>query len=535
MARVSKEKHKILAIDDSNVSLVSLRLYLTQMGLLTYEADNAKDGIKLAIETQPDLILLDVMMPNMDGYEACRQLKADERTEHIPVIFISARNEPSDKVKGLNAGAIDYVTKPFNPDELMARIGTAVQMVSLQDQLRLQANTDELTGLVNRRRFMDILDREVLRAKLHGGALCVVMLDIDHFKHINDTYGHLGGDIALRQLSDVLAKSVRPLDIVARYGGEEFVIIMPNTPADKAMLATDRIRQLIMKRQWKFTAEPVTLTVSMGLAMLTSFGLGTPTELIKHADAALYAAKYRGRNCVVRWDDCEQAKQDKSEHDQKGELDLQAKVVSLKRKLFQQAQSCALALTSALESKDVSLAHHSSNVQNYAKSIAEELALEPDFVSMVSLAGQLHNLWQLTNTGEYLRISEPLASERAQVLAKRAVETSEILKPFDIFDKQIQIIKYHHEAFSGDGFPDGLKGNHIPFGARILAVADAFDDLTAQEGLSCSQALEHIQGQVSELYDGDVVDALIKAQARQGDNWPLEHNSLAQAELVNQA
>ena len=519
MTESNRPQGKVLAIDDNPTNLALIKAHLQKMGLATYLAQGAAQGIELALTEKPDLILLDVMMPDIDGYEACKKLKANEQTAHIPIIFVSAKDQASDKVNGLKLGAIDYITKPFDPGELKARVGTILQMVGLQEQLRAQANTDELTGLLNRRRFLGLLDREVLRAKLHGGALCVVMLDIDHFKQINDTYGHLGGDVALKQLAELLAKNVRPLDMVARYGGEEFVIIMPNTPADKAMMGAERLRQMVEKTRWRFSADPVTLTISMGLAMLSSFGQGTGTELVLQADKALYAAKHQGRNRVIRWDEnTEDKDQDDAKNAEPTARELKTKVFDLNRQVRRQVQATMAGLCKVLNAQNPEILKHSENVQGYALAIAETLGEKPEFIEKLSSAAQLHDMGKLllpqNNNDDDQKHPEHNSDQYA-------IKGLEILQSFAVFRSEIQLIKGHLERMDGKGFPGGLAGKQIPFGSRILAVANTLDNLIQQDQLDCEHAIAKIRDQINTHFDPDVVDALETAWVKNAQNWPL--------------
>jgi two-component system cell cycle response regulator len=287
---------KILIIDDSADALNVAKARLAHEGHEIVCADGAKEGLALAGRDAPDLILLDVDMPEMDGFEVCRLLKEDTATCSIPVIFLSGSSSIDDRVKGLDQGAVDFVTKPFDAFELRARVRAALRTKHLQDLLRDYALIDPLTELPNRRALDNRLQQEWARMLRHGGNLSVIMADLDHFKKINDQYGHPSGDEVLRQAAARLAQCCRQSDLAVRYGGEEFVIIAPQTDAHSAAELADRLRASICASPMQIHGKTVDITASFGVA--DNVGLSSVEELIKAADDTLYSAKAAGRNCV---------------------------------------------------------------------------------------------------------------------------------------------------------------------------------------------------------------------------------------------
>jgi diguanylate cyclase (GGDEF)-like protein len=296
---MSVDKHRILIVDDAATNIEILNEVLGA----EYDSLFAMDGataLRLAVEQEPDLILLDVVMPGLDGHEVCRRLKADPRTKGIPVIFISGLSDESDEAKGLEIGAIDYITKPFSPPIVRARVRNHLQLKRYQDMLERLSVIDGLTGIANRRRFDEALDHEWLRSRRQGSTLSLIMIDVDYFKAFNDNYGHAAGDECLKRVAGVLAECVkRPDDLVARYGGEEFVVIMPDTDATGAIVVAERLRRgvLSLALPHAFSAANNLVSVSLGGAtvMPTRHARG-PKEFVKLADARLYEAKHAGRN-----------------------------------------------------------------------------------------------------------------------------------------------------------------------------------------------------------------------------------------------
>ncbi len=518
------EKRKVLAVDDNKTNLSLLQVYLSQMGIEPLLADNVETALELAIDQQPDIVLLDIMMPDIDGYEGCRRLKADSRTSSIPVIFISAKDQANDKIMGLELGAVDYITKPFDPGELKARIDIVMQMLDLQEQLVLRANTDELTGLPNRRHFFEVLERELLQARMKSNNLSLLMFDFDHFKNINDTYGHLGGDIALKEMASMLQSSLYPLDVPGRYGGEEFTVLMPGTNIEKAMDAGERLRKLVEDTKWHISSEDVKITISMGVATFDPANPVDSYDLIKMADVGLYAAKGRGRNKVVRWD---HVSSDKADQEQVGrESDqLKDKVERLATQITEHAVAAVNSFTKTIEVKDSFSANHSKNVRSYVEAIIKEFDFDQKHTEKYLTAALLHDVGMIGVPTEILQKMDDLTDDEIVYVRKHPVNGVEILKPLGVFSNELQIIRSHHENYDGSGYPDGLSAKNIPFGARVLRVADAFDAATSdrwhRDSFSAKDALSQLINGSGTLFDPEVVKAFEKAYEKNSVNWPL--------------
>jgi diguanylate cyclase (GGDEF)-like protein len=257
-------------------------------------AATGDDGLAKAQVIVPDLILLDVDMPDPNGFEVCRRLKLNEMLHSIPVIFLTGAGSTEEIIRGLELGAIDYVTKPFDPAELRARVRAALRMKFMIDLLAKKAQIDALTGLWNRRYFDQRLDAEISLANRTGRPLAVIMLDLDHFKSVNDQYGHPMGDEVLRRIGHLLVESVRTEDVVCRYGGEEFAIIVPNAAGGVSELA-ERLRKRIESEPFVFAGTSSKITSSFGVASRTT---KIAPSIVQEADEALYRAKQGGRNRI---------------------------------------------------------------------------------------------------------------------------------------------------------------------------------------------------------------------------------------------
>jgi diguanylate cyclase (GGDEF)-like protein len=291
--------NRVLVVDDSESIHKLVVARLRPEGLEVVGELDGERGIERAVADQPDLILLDIGLPNVDGFEVCRRLKEHPATRNIPIIFLTGTTDTESKVRGLDLGAVDYVTKPFDQVELRARVRAALRTKRLQDILEQQSFLDGLTGLWNRSYLDRRLESELNVARRYGRPLSLVIVDVDHFKRVNDSFGHLFGDIVLQGIAEGLRAYARRSDIVARYGGEEFAILLTDTNLRSAMYVSERLRSSTESRHFEARTEVVSVTASFGVACTEDLGAElTPEELIRAADAALYASKDAGRNCV---------------------------------------------------------------------------------------------------------------------------------------------------------------------------------------------------------------------------------------------
>jgi diguanylate cyclase (GGDEF)-like protein len=301
---------RILVVDDNrdNAEIISTRLSFR--GYDVEQAGTGEGALSIIQEAAPDLVLLDVMLPDIDGFEISRRVKGDPTLPFIPIILVTARDSTEDKIMGFDAGADDYLTKPIVFSELEARVRSMLRIKKLQDELEAKNRelerlsiSDGLTGLYNHRHIHGLLREEFERSGRTGDALSVAMLDLDHFKAVNDTYGHQAGDSVLQQLADILRATARDVDRLGRYGGEEFLAVLPATTTEGAEVFVDRVRAAVERHPFGIGRdEPVSMTISGGVATFPQDGVWSPELLIRRADEALYAAKADGRNRVKRFD-----------------------------------------------------------------------------------------------------------------------------------------------------------------------------------------------------------------------------------------
>ena len=291
-----QHKPRLLIVDDQPINIQTLYKVFSADCQVQMATSGAK-ALALCREDPPDLVLLDVVMPEMDGHEVCARLKADEATRDIPVIFVTAHNDVSEETKGLELGAADFIAKPISPPVVRARVRTQLKLKAQADQLREMVFIDAMTGVFNRRCFNDRLVAEWGGAVRSGAPLSLLMLDVDFFKRFNDHYGHQKGDDCLIRVAGALKASLfRPVDILARYGGEEFACILPATDLDGAMLVANRLGEQVRSLRIEHAMSDVErfVTISIGVASAICLD-GGPEAVLGLADAQLYRAKQSGR------------------------------------------------------------------------------------------------------------------------------------------------------------------------------------------------------------------------------------------------
>lgn len=291
-----RTRQTVLVVDDSEMIHRLLETRLSDLGVDFLNAFDGPSGLAMAREHMPDLVLLDIDMPGMTGFEVCRLLKHYSETYNVPIIFLTGLEDTINKVTGFDLGAADYVTKPFDPAELRARVRAALKMKALMDLLTSQAQIDGLTGLHNRRYFDQRLREELDAARRYDRQLGLLMIDVDHFKSVNDGFGHPTGDQVLRALSDLLEHACRASDVACRYGGEEFAVIMQQVDVPTLRTAAQRLLGAVRScpELIKLLGRPLTVSIG-GLAMPPSCTLDVE-DLVEQVDRALYHAKAEGRN-----------------------------------------------------------------------------------------------------------------------------------------------------------------------------------------------------------------------------------------------
>jgi diguanylate cyclase (GGDEF)-like protein len=379
-------------------------------------------------------------------------------------------------------------------------VAGAIENARLHARARRQAVTDELTGLANRRHLDQRLGEEIVRAQRYAKPLSLLILDIDHFKAINDGYGHKAGDEALRALAQVLRGEVRDVDLVARYGGEEFVLVLPETDGTGAELSAERIRRAVARHPFRLPdGREFGITVSVGLAGYPECA-ASAAELMTRADQALYTAKQAGRNRVVLYRDLL-----KSELEQNP-----GRIADLLNLSLGNGQAIAV----AVDLKSTFMRNHSLHAQDYARRLGRSLGLATAEMNTLAFAALLHDIGTITISDDLFNKCGALNEEEWQVIRRHPTAAVEILAAVPALRAALPAIRHHHERYDGSGYPDGLQGEAIPYLARILQVVDGYCAMTSdrpqRRALSADEAQAALRAGAGTQFDPDLVAAFIK-------------------------
>ena len=290
-------RQTIMVVDDDDITREMLSVILAELGKVEL-ATSGEEALEKVGNIEPDLIILDVQMYAMDGYTVCQRLKANRQTSDIPVVFLTGSNTNEDEELGLDVGATDFIRKPISPRVVLARTSNILKLRAATRELERLAATDPLTGAFNRRSFLQAGNAELCRSRRYKHTFSVLMLDLDHFKAVNDTYGHSIGDAALKEAVTVIQNAMRVQDTLGRLGGEEFAVIVPETDAEDAAVVAERIRASIAQIVIDTNGEPLSFTMSIGVSVGGNDDESVDDALAR-ADKALYDAKEQGRNQVV--------------------------------------------------------------------------------------------------------------------------------------------------------------------------------------------------------------------------------------------
>ncbi|MCX5648914.1 MAG: diguanylate cyclase, partial [Planctomycetota bacterium] len=377
------------------------------------------------------------------------------------------------------------------------------------------ATTDDLTGLANRRGFMAAIGLETERARRYGSDLALAMIDVDGFKAINDVCGHVFGDRVLVEVARAIEEGARAADLVARYGGDEIIVLMPNTDAREAVSAVERIRRSIAGRVISDGQRSLQVAISAGVSALDSKDrTAGPDLLIRQADEALYAAKHAGGNVAKTWNEITEDRAGEIPDEAAGVEDLQRKVAGLSLQAKEMVVQSLWGLVHALEARDSYTKAHSANVTRYAVAIAETLELDPEETGVIRRAAMVHDIGKIAVPDSILRKRGALDDHERRIMQGHVLAGVKIIDQMRFLDREVPLVRHHHEWWKGEGYPDGIAGEAIPLGARILAVADAFDAITSnrvyRNARSVSDALRILVEESGRQFAPGVVDAMVK-------------------------
>ena len=451
---------KILIAEDDNVTRHILEKSVTEMDFEVVSCKNGHDAWKiLQSENAPHLLILDLMMPGMDGLEICRKVREQAKEPYTFILLLTSKGEQDDFVKGMEAGADDYVVKPFNHNDLRVRLKAGRRIVELneellyvRDNLEKQATHDKLTGLYNRHFMVEILEKEFSRALRHQSDLSCLLLDLDNFKDVNDTFGHTFGDLVLREFSAGLEQNIRKSDISIRYGGEEFMVLLPNTGIAGAQNIAEKIRATCEKKRYDDGHNSTTVTVSIGIASIKQHQLIDDKEIVACADKALYRSKAEGRNRItvyMKKPSWISNNNEISEDNNLGHLKENIAVVLEKTKKSS-IESLEL-LTRDLSSDEHK--QHNHDIKRYITLIGEKLALPPAIIETFKRAANFHDYFKILLRKTFKTKHIVLNKEERTEIEDHPYMLTELIDSFDFFANEKSILQYHHENFDGTGNP----------------------------------------------------------------------------------
>ena len=384
---------------------------------------------------------------------------------------------------------------------------------------RQQLTIDVVTGVLSRRGFEEKLESQFLLARRYGGAFCVAMLDLDQFKAVNDRLGHAAGDKALQTLAQVITEEKRQTDVLCRFGGDEFVLLLPHTDRSAAAVVLERIRKRIL-------AAPIVpdqpVSISGGLAQFEGHETDSANELLRRADLAMYRAKQGGRNRVEMWR--KNREEDPRWIDPRRVQNLQARVQRLSQRSQEIFLQSVWGLVQTVEARDPYTRSHSDNVTRYAVALATARGLPGGDVDVIRRAGMVHDIGKIGVPDTILRKPRRLTASELQIMQQHPLIAVQILGEMKFLDREMRLVRSHHERWDGQGYPDGIAHNAIPFGARLLAVADAFDAITSNRvyrtSRSVADAVQILQDSSGTQFDPEAVEILQKVIDAAGRKRP---------------
>ncbi len=534
----SRPTERVLIVDDDPAIRRLLKKLLARVGYETLEAADGEEAFQELMEHRPAIVLTDWYMPRVDGVELIRRIRGANLPWYPYILLITASE---DQQQGLDSGADDFISKPIRPQQVLPRVRAGQRVVTLQESLReknLQLNesidrlaklavADSMTGLLNRRAFREAAQREWRRTERYKLPLSCLMLDIDRFKRINDTYGHAAGDTVICRLAETLTQRFRDTDILCRYGGEEFCLLLTNTAIDDAVHMADRLRQLVAEIELPEISPNFSFTVSCGVAA-RSFNTLSVEALIDHADQALLVAKRTGRNRVVRHEEIEIS------------LSLLGNNASqMPETDSSRTDSAALipyhivnTLLTVLHHRDPSTVEHSQRVARLCTRLGHFLELDPAERLTLEIAALLHDVGKLALPDEILNKTGQLTEEEFAIAQRHREVTVDILGSCFSNQRLIDIVRHSGQAYDGSrGEP---AGENIPRGSRMLAITSLFDDIRHGrawwEPHSTNDALNILRQQAGTSLDAYLVSRfadMIESEQAQFDPWDSSHATLS--------
>ena len=537
----STENTNILLVDDRPENLLALETILKRPGLNLLKALSGNEALGMLLDYDFALILLDVQMPEMDGFETAELMRGNEETRHIPIIFVTAISKEQKHVfKGYEAGAVDYLFKPLDPDILQSKVNIFLELYRQKKTLEvltlnLEQTVEELetgkgiieeknrllndlsirdglTGLYNHRHMEDVSTQEFIRASRYQTDLSCLLMDLDYFKKVNDTFGHAFGDFVLKEFSLRVKRNLRSADPAFRYGGEEFMVLLPHTGIEGARQTAEKLRAYCEANPYTDGTTSKIVTVSIGLASVKEHGPQSSGDLISYADKALYRAKAEGRNRIAGY------LEKPSDPVSQEEIPVSNDVRYFKEQLSaildktKTASIASLQLLAKNRGGNV-FEKHNRRVRHYIGLMGHKLRLPPSIIETFNRAASMHDSFKGLMSESLMKTSKEITGEERTRIEDDPYVLAELTELFDFFSDERSILLYHHENFDGSGYPEGLEGDQIPMGARIFALVDAFVAMTSgqshKETLTMEKASIELEAYAGKQFDPKLVSIFL--------------------------
>ena len=527
------EERRVLVVDDDRDFAEGVNDILASHGYRSATASSAREALAVMPGFDAPVALIDLRLGSENGLSLVSGLR--ETRPDTLCVMMSAYADVESAIRALREGVHAYLRKPVDGNELLATLEECFEKLRLvhdeaaaQEALRIGsrqleaknrrlaglAATDGLTGLYNRRQFFEMLRRECLRGQRHETATSLVVADVDHFKAINDGYGHTLGDEVLVRIANTLKESARATDIVGRYGGDELIILMPDTDDHQAFIGAERIRKKVAQQVVSEGGRSRQVSISLGVGSVNKDEIRTPEDLMRRADEALYAAKTSGRNCTRTWLPTESEVLAEASLEHKAIEGLQHRLDTLSDLSKEAFARSIQGLAVAREAHDPYAKRHSENVARYASGIAETLGLDPEQVEVIRRAALMHDIGKIGVPDAVFQKPGPLTPRERIVMEQHVLIGTRLLDRLGFLGPEIPIIRHHHERWDGKGYPDGISGNGIPLGAQVLAVADTLDAITSERVYHKARDLSTAMGILSEESGHQFNPAAVDAMAR---------------------
>lgn len=480
----------VCIVEDDAAQRCLIRRYIARAELTCVEAENGKEGFEIIRAENPKVIISDWRMPVMDGLELLDLVRENAVSANTYFIMITAQQDRKGKMLAFQQGVDDFLAKPVDRWELLARVRVGLRLWEFQQRLRQAAVTDGLTGLFNHDHINTLLELELNRARRLGTPLAVIMLDLDFFKAVNDTHGHLAGNEVLIGVARALRTTVRNIDTIARFGGEEFIVLAPGAGLEEGRNLAERIRLAVAHTAVVSGSHGHCVTASAGIASSDDSRVQVAADLVDLADRALYLAKSRGRDQVATANDVSEDSDGILLVASKEVEALRKRVVVLSARTKEVHVQSIASLLQVLDEKDRFSARHSINVACYVELLAEQLECTDALKVSTRNAALLHDIGKVGVPDRVLKKPTKLTAKEHALMLQVPLASTRIVDHLNILQAEVQIIRHQREYYDGSGFPSGLVGDQIPLGSRILLIADAFDCMTTDRRYRCGMPID---------------------------------------------